>query len=439
MDSQVIRFHNAQAFSGLTGVVDHNNATIHGVSLITSNMEAEGHGLYVDNKTVDQLFDLAKSMGKLPVTMDHEGGINEVNGYIHNFRKDGNHLRGDWCLLKTHEDTATMLERAERQPGTFGLSVAFKGPSKGVTEGGKSRARAEKLLSADVVKRPACNPNGLFAAKDEPISLSKKDETVDTDKNGMAEITNEQIYELLSQLSQKVDAQEQIISQLQNGQQEDGIDADTLLSLHNASDEELAELGLTRDEVDAAVNDAVTSGELSYEGDAQGEEGGEEGSASAGVEGGVAAGEMAAAGAGEGASFAALQKELISLKAKINAKEASEKSQAEAIEFAEIESKIDILAAQRDEAIALSEGLAARCEALELAYRTGTRPVTAGVDTGVRLFGANHEGELHPFQARIKQLVADKTCKSEAEAIQFASKENPASHKDWIASQTQRL
>ena len=95
-------------------------------------------------------------------------GLNEA-GYI-----DGQNavidlkakkVRGDWYLLKSHTETPRTLEKAERMPETFGLSVAFKGKGAGI-KGGKKAARCERLLACDCVTQPAANPDGLFSRPD---------------------------------------------------------------------------------------------------------------------------------------------------------------------------------------------------------------------------------------------------------------------------------
>jgi hypothetical protein len=127
-----------------------------------------------------------------------------------------------------------------------------------------------------------------------------------------------------------------------------------------------------------------------------------------------------------------LHRELIQLKARINNKERAEKARAQAIQFSQIDEGIDRLAGERNQAIELAEALAAEVDALRVAVRTGTRPVRAGVDEGVRLFGADENGQLHPFQHLIKQLEENKKCTT-GQAIQFAARMEPAMHRDWIA------
>lgn len=449
--AETIRFHNPTAFSGLTGVVDFQNAKIHGVSLITGDLTAEGHNLFVDSTTLQQLHELGKSMGQIPVTQDHEGGIKEVNGWIENIRLDGNKLRGDWVLLKSHKETETMLERADRQSSTFGLSLAFKGDPKGVLHMGRQCARAEKLLSADVVKRPAANA-GLFSAKDNANVDSRKNsvrsKTIELQNTMPAEPTLQEVLAELQavrgELAQQQEISQQLVAHInegiagdQNQGEEQGIDRDQLEAYNNASDEQLAELGLTRADVDAAVADFNASlggdqGEQGQEADGQyeGSYGGEQG---AGEMAGAAAG-GAEGGAGGATSFAAMQRELIQLKARLNKRDAQEIQFAEKQATNEVRSKISAIVSQRDELVQFAERVVAENEALRLHVRTGTKPVAAGMDAGIRLFHSGSD-ELHPFQQRVLQLKAENKC-SDGQAITFAIKEpnGSALHADWLQS-----
>lgn len=83
----------------------------------------------------------------------------------------------------------------------------------------------------------------------------------------------------------------------------------------------------------------------------------------------------------------------------------------------------------------LSEKLVAENEALRMHVRTGTRPVIAGIDTGVRLFQAGSNGQMHPWQERVRQIELSEKV-STAKAITLADKEdNGAAHEDFIFSQ----
>ena len=452
--AETIRFHNPTAFSGLTGVVDFQNAKIHGVSLITGDLTAEGHNLFVDSTTLQQLHELGKSMGQIPVTQDHEGGIKEVNGWIENIRLDGNKLRGDWVLLKNHKETETMLERADRQSSTFGLSLAFKGDPKGVLHMGRQCARAEKLLSADVVKRPAANA-GLFSAKDNANVDSRQKgarKTIELQNTMPTEPTLQEVLAELQSVRGELAQQQEITEQLVDhanqsvtGAEQSGeVDPAFLSALNDASDEELAAYNeqngtdISREDINGAVSE-YNAGLSAQHGEEQGEQGQEGDGQYEGSYGGEqGAGEMAGAAAGgEGGgatSFAALQRELIQLKARLNKRDAQEIQFAEKQATNDVRTKISAIVSQRDQLVQFADRVVAENEALRLHVRTGTRPVAAGVDAGIRLFHSGND-ELHPFQQRVLAFKAEKKC-SDGQAITFAIKEpnGSALHADWLQS-----
>lgn len=433
-----IEFYDPSSFLKLAGGVDVGSSTIKGVSLITGDMTAKGHDLYVDDTTIRQLFDLAKTAGQIPVTLEHTGGIKDVNGFIHNFRIDGKKLRGDWVMLENHTETPVMLERAQKQPGTFGLSVAFEGPPKGVPFQGKNCARAKALLSVDCVKRAAANPGGLFSENDNP--------TIDNQKSVMTlEDLAQQMTQMQTTLQGRIDQLEQQnqaltehVEAMQSGgegegQQLDPNNPEHLEYLNQASDQELEALGITREDVGAAIDQY--NAELGGEGGEGQGEGASEGEgqlegAGVGSEGGFAPGTV-------GAEFSALKREIIALKSARKREIQFARQTEEEIQFAQLEQNIISLQEQRDRAIEIGEVLFAENEALNVHLRTGTRPVAAGVDNGVRMFSANENGELHQFQINVKTAMTERKC-SEGAAVQFCQKENPALHLDWLESQRKR-
>lgn len=153
----------------LDGVIDAQNAIIAGVSVITVG-EARGHGMQIDQQTLEQVKDAAETYaGGLKVKTDHYTGFNEIVGALKNFTIDGDQLRADLYLLKNHDATARILEMAELMPDTFGLSISFSGDHE---ENGETVfARCSEIYSADLVDTPAANPTGLFSAK---VDSSKK-------------------------------------------------------------------------------------------------------------------------------------------------------------------------------------------------------------------------------------------------------------------------
>lgn len=439
--SKTIRFRNGEAFTGLTGIVDFDKCVVHGVSLITGQMEAEGHDLMVDETTTSQLYKLAKAAGQVPVYLDHGSGIKELNGYIDQFRMDGTKVRGDWNLLTKHNETQVMLERADRQPKTFGLSVSFKGSGVSVP-GGKKAARATKLLSADVVPRPAANKEGLFGVRDsDPVDTAKKvmSKTGQAGSEQAEAPTLDDVMAAIGKLGTRMETIEQGQTQMREdldsaiagdgGSDTSDADYATLTALNKMTDAELAEKGITRDEVNAAVDQWNTGI------DAQGSEAGDEGGepvAGSGEQ--VAEGALAGAASGVESSTAMQVKELTKtvtrLAATIRAKEVREQNEQDSIQFEAIKSGIVEL---EDTCIQLSEQsgkLSAENEALRLAFRTGTRPVKAGIESD-RLFTFNEEGELHPFQKRVKEMMETKKM-TKGQAIQFASNESPNLHMEWI-------
>lgn len=464
--TETIHFHQPSLFAGLTGKIDKEECVIHGVSLIKLGVEAEGHGLWVDDTTGKQLVEFAKEKKKTPVNMDHGSGITSMNGYITNARIEMGRPRGDWHLLKTHEDTPTMLERAEQMPECFGLSAAFKGDPKGVTVEGKQCARVEKLLSFDIVVRPAAN-DGLFSAKDTPTSADYKTaiialanpQSVDTAKLNV--VTKQLLFDMpnapqntepsladvlaaVQGLTGRLEASEKqsqaIIDHINSQGQEQGEEAkierqnqerfDILSKLNAMSDEELAAEGITRDQVDAEVN----AYNESVGGQSQGNEGEQGAEGQQGNEGQMAGVGAEGAAGSAGAQFSALQRQVIALSNEIKAGRVREAKNAEAIEFEAVDKKIIGLAAQRDEAIELATKLVAENEALRLHVKTGTRPAPAGIEGGNILFSAMSTGDLHPWQQKVKQIELNQKV-SAGKAIQLCDKEDGgALHQDYILS-----
>jgi len=279
-------------------------------------------------------------------------------------------------------------------------------------------------MSVDCVIRPAANA-GLFSVPEvdsSQIGMAKeKQET--QEQVADPEPTLQDVMAALNQLSERIEQHEQVLNENFGGQNEP-----SLQDLVEASDEDLAQLGLTRAEVDAAVQEVLAG----MEGEQAQGQGQEQAQGELQPAGGVVAGVAgeAVGGTSGAANFAALKKEVIQLKNKQALKELQAKRDAEEIELKSIEEKVMILASQRDKAIQLAEELTAERDALRLANKTGTRPVRAGVDNGLRLFSANDNGQLHEFQVRLQQLKAGG--KTEGEAILLAQKENPALHADWL-------
>jgi hypothetical protein len=154
---------------------------IEGVSIISVG-EAKGHGLFVDDITLQEVKACAESYaGGVKVNLDHGAGIKDIVGFCDNFRIIGKKLVADLNLLETAEKRAYVLEIASRMPDTFGISIAFSGPVR--EKDGRSFASCTELYSADLVQTPAANPTGLFSFTAKSVDTSAK-EMID-DKNKM--------------------------------------------------------------------------------------------------------------------------------------------------------------------------------------------------------------------------------------------------------------
>jgi hypothetical protein len=140
--------------------VSADSNVITGVSVITEG-PALGHGVQIDGQTLLQVKECAEGYANgLKVKMTHEGDAGDIIGRLTNFRIDGAQLLADLYLLKSSPLRDYIIELAETIPDTFGLSIAFSGPTEEVE--GQYFARCAEIYSADLVSEPAANPSGLF-------------------------------------------------------------------------------------------------------------------------------------------------------------------------------------------------------------------------------------------------------------------------------------
>ena len=152
-------------FAASAGVIDAQTGIIRGVSLITKG-PALGHGVMIDSTTLEQVKKAAEQYsGGLKVKLDHSGGAGDIVGYIDTLRIEGEKLLGDLHLLESSVHRAYILEIAERIPDTFGLSIAFSGPSEKSADKLTTLQRCSEIYSVDLVSEPAANPAGFFSRK----------------------------------------------------------------------------------------------------------------------------------------------------------------------------------------------------------------------------------------------------------------------------------
>ena len=172
---------------------------IEGVSIISVG-EAKGHGLFVDDITLQEVKACAESYaGGVKVNLDHGAGIKDIVGFCDNFRIIGKKLVADLNLLETAEKRAYVLEIASRMPDTFGISIAFSGPVRELD--GRSFASCTELYSADLVQTPAANPTVLFSFTAKSVDTSAKEMIDDKNKMEDSEEDTVSISDIIERLS----------------------------------------------------------------------------------------------------------------------------------------------------------------------------------------------------------------------------------------------
>jgi hypothetical protein len=443
------------------GKIDKENGVIHDVSLITSNIEARGHNLHTDDTTLEQICGLATEMGQVPVKWNHKTGADSVNGFVTNFWVHGNKTKADWHLLMSHPNYDQAIELAERMPQNVGLSVAFVAATPEEING-KKFARVEELVSVDLVAQPAANPGGLFEAGDfgpgpVPIGSVDRPERIKlmetkTDPNAAAEPTIADVLEAIKGQNETIATLKQQLQGVVNAQRaNEPLSLDDLEKIAQLDDAQLAQLDLTREEVDQAVADAMSGVEdpdleQADAGDGpQLQPGGGTG-AMAGVRGrGTSAGDFVASGSRGAAQVPSeVVAELQDLRKRVTRFERQqtlEKQEEEAGALQEffdsIEEKVQILEA--------------RNEALETAFKAGGGQVSPSgefvMPRGVLADGSAAPGTKTEFEnlvdAKIVELQTADPKKpaftARREAIQFVQKTNRAAYSKHLEAKGVQL
>lgn len=176
--------------------IDTAAGIIRGVSAIQA-VEALGHGMVADQITLQQCVDAINSApgGGVKSRFTHPGAcsdaLGKMLGRVTNGRIEGDKAICDLYLSQSSKvspdgDLYTyVLTRAQEDPASFGLSIAFSGSSMWLLDDGSEeseemadgtmrprpanavgdlpRARIAKLSAVDVVDEPAANRGGLFS------------------------------------------------------------------------------------------------------------------------------------------------------------------------------------------------------------------------------------------------------------------------------------
>jgi hypothetical protein len=187
------------AFAEGDSQVNKEKGEIRGVSIMTTG-EAKGHGMFIDDQTLQELFDILNG-DAIPAYITHDGAIwgdrvtSEV-GIFSGFYREGDKVKGTFKAFdsfREHEKKTydRLFEVAEKIPGKFGTSIVFNLQLEWeLDDGSKMRSYNEpenavngpfvrplKVASVDFVDSPASN-NGLFNQNNNPDTdnMKKTDE-----------------------------------------------------------------------------------------------------------------------------------------------------------------------------------------------------------------------------------------------------------------------
>lgn len=198
--------------------VNRESHTINGVSAIQA-VEALGHNMMIDRKTLEQVRDLGNAAPKgIKVRFTHpqpcgEASLGKFLGRGKDFfiSEDGSKTKFNIHLSRAAAkspkgDLRDYVETlAEDEPDMFGMSIVFSGQKVWIRENGeevsarkmgrpadattkKPVARVEKLHAVDVVDEPAANRDGMFGANPSQFSMvgSEIFATIDTKLNELS-------------------------------------------------------------------------------------------------------------------------------------------------------------------------------------------------------------------------------------------------------------
>lgn len=353
--------------------VDRAKGIVFGVSVITGGVKAKGHDLWTDNTTLLQMKEKGDERGKVLVKENHKNagggttGVDAMVGFLTGFRVEDGKTKADLHFYSSHPRRDLYLDAAENTPELFGLSAAFIPPEKDEVKGGKKMARVEELVSVDLVTTPAANPSGLFSA-----GVDSSDGAMSTNNSG----AEDPILAAIKQLTGQLDAFKQSVEDRLTNIEAASQPELTLGDLAEMTDEQLAEAGYTREQVDTLIETAIAEAEAAG---AEADEGADGAPAAEGE------GAEAAAAAPAGAALSALTKQVQELQAqndalvqRLEAEDAAAHQAAVNQEFADVEEALETLSAEN--------------EALRLAVKSaGSKPVSAGRDIiGFETKGGKH-------------------------------------------------
>lgn len=141
------------------------------VSVITSG-PAIGHGIQIDQTTLELVASLGNEASPVKVYPDHEETVTDLIGAMKNFRVEGDQVKADLDLIAEHPLCNYYARILEIFPETLGFSISWEGSVEQIGE--DQVCRPACILSVDLVSRPAANPGGVFSARTVPKKAAAK-------------------------------------------------------------------------------------------------------------------------------------------------------------------------------------------------------------------------------------------------------------------------
>jgi hypothetical protein len=162
--------------------IDRANGVIRNVKILGKESKNDGGKRVYSDEAMD---DAARLYENIPVNFDHPA-VQEANrdrtfgegvGWLKNVSRNGDSVRGDLHVLKSHPHAEMLFEAAERNPAHCGLSHNAQGDCERTVDGMNVVRKIHSARSVDVVRRPATNET-LFESHPAPASKGRKMKTL---------------------------------------------------------------------------------------------------------------------------------------------------------------------------------------------------------------------------------------------------------------------
>ena len=156
------------------------SGVIRNFAVLTTDVEATGHDLFVDKEFGDEVADALKSKSGIKSRLTHVrgDGITAGLGRVMFSKVEGGKVFGDLHFWASSHKSPSgnladfVMTKAEEDPEAFGSSIGFtRDIDREDWSKEKPSVRLSELKFVDIVDSPATNPEGLFnESEDESVS-----------------------------------------------------------------------------------------------------------------------------------------------------------------------------------------------------------------------------------------------------------------------------